>query len=81
MAQDQALGLEVELDAFDPPAGGGAAWEQRVWQAVFRRLRHLRLGEAGFGGEECGDLFVFLASDQARYITGQSVAIDGGVTL
>jgi 3-oxoacyl-[acyl-carrier protein] reductase len=40
----------------------------------------LRLGRPG-RGEECGDLFVFLASDQARYITGQSVAIDGGVTL
>src|SRR5690606_12510365 len=40
----------------------------------------LHLGRPG-RGEEAGDLFVFLASDQARYITGQSVAIDGGVTL
>jgi NAD(P)-dependent dehydrogenase (short-subunit alcohol dehydrogenase family) len=31
--------------------------------------------------EAAGDLFAFLASDQARFITGQSVAIDGGATL
>lgn len=30
---------------------------------------------------EAGDLFVFLASDQAAYITGQSIALDGGATL
>jgi NAD(P)-dependent dehydrogenase (short-subunit alcohol dehydrogenase family) len=28
-----------------------------------------------------GDLFAFLASDQARKITGQSVSVDGGATL
>ncbi len=31
--------------------------------------------------EEAGDLFAFLASDQARFITGQSIAIDAGATL
>jgi len=34
-----------------------------------------------YSPESAGDLFAFLASDQARYITGQSVAIDGGATL
>jgi NAD(P)-dependent dehydrogenase (short-subunit alcohol dehydrogenase family) len=31
--------------------------------------------------EDAGDLFAFLASEQARFITGQSVALDGGATL
>ncbi|HEY3696123.1 SDR family NAD(P)-dependent oxidoreductase [Phenylobacterium sp.] len=31
--------------------------------------------------DEAGALFAFLASDQARFITGQSIAIDGGATL
>jgi NAD(P)-dependent dehydrogenase (short-subunit alcohol dehydrogenase family) len=31
--------------------------------------------------EAAGDLFAFLASDQARYITGQAFAIDGGAIL
>ncbi|WP_028079147.1 SDR family NAD(P)-dependent oxidoreductase [Solimonas soli] len=30
---------------------------------------------------EAGDLFAFLASDQARYITGQTILLDGGFTL
>jgi NAD(P)-dependent dehydrogenase (short-subunit alcohol dehydrogenase family) len=30
---------------------------------------------------EAGDLFAFLASDQAAYITGQVIVLDGGATL
>ncbi|MDG2002771.1 MAG: SDR family oxidoreductase, partial [Novosphingobium sp.] len=29
--------------------------------------------------EEQGDLVVFLASDRARFITGQLIAVDGGL--
>jgi 2-dehydro-3-deoxy-L-fuconate 4-dehydrogenase len=36
-----------------------------------------RLGEAG----EIADLCVYLASDESRFVTGQAVIIDGGVTL
>ncbi len=36
-----------------------------------------RLGEA----EEIADLAVYLSSDESRYMTGQCVAIDGGMTL
>jgi glucose 1-dehydrogenase len=36
-----------------------------------------RLGQA----DECADLFVFLASQRANYITGASYYIDGGVTI
>lgn len=36
-----------------------------------------RLGEA----EEIADLVVYLSSDESRYMTGQCVAIDGGMTL
>ena len=31
--------------------------------------------------EELGDLAAFLASDEASYITGQGIVIDGGSTL
>lgn len=54
------------------------------------RLKELKLSEerirqmvpAGRLGrpQELGDLAAFLASDRAAYITGQSLAIDGGVT-
>lgn len=36
-----------------------------------------RLGEA----EEIADLVVYLASDETRYMTGQCIAIDGGMTV
>jgi len=36
-----------------------------------------RLGEA----EEIADLVVYLSSDESRYMTGQCVAIDGGMTM
>ncbi len=36
-----------------------------------------RVGEA----QEVADLVVYLASDESRYMTGQCLAIDGGITL
>jgi NAD(P)-dependent dehydrogenase (short-subunit alcohol dehydrogenase family) len=48
-----------------------------------RDKRHERLKEIVSLGrvgkpEEVGDVAVFLASDLARYVTGESVVVDGG---
>lgn len=43
-------------------------------------IRMIRLGRPN-RPEEAGDLFAFLASEQAAFITGQIIAIDGGGTL
>jgi NAD(P)-dependent dehydrogenase (short-subunit alcohol dehydrogenase family) len=43
-------------------------------QSIIRRVPMGRFGEL----EEIADLSVFLASESARYITGQTVVIDGG---
>src|SRR5579864_9472142 len=52
----------------------GAAWISV--SSTCRRRRLKRLGEP----EEFAPLVVFLASDQARYITGQTISVDGGLT-
>ncbi len=45
-------------------------------EALDRRVSLRRWGEA----EEVADVVVFLASDRARYVTGQTINVDGGLT-
>ncbi|MFC3172690.1 SDR family NAD(P)-dependent oxidoreductase [Novosphingobium bradum] len=64
-----------------PDPGLGARDEAGMFSSVFNRVwKMARLGRIATP-DEAGDLFAFLASDQARYLTGQIVAIDGGSTL
>ncbi len=41
---------------------------------------HIPMGRAG-GADEIAAAFAFLASDDARYITGATLTVDGGLTL
>ena len=51
------------------------------FEALMAQMRGLvKLGRPG-SPREAGDLFAFLASDQAAFITGQRIAIDGGLSL
>ena len=50
--------------------------EQKVRALLERQQPRRRAGEA----EDIGHMAVFLASDRARFITGQSFAVDGGLT-
>ena len=45
-----------------------------------RSSRHIPLARAGTS-EEMAALTAFLASDEAAYITGQTLFVDGGLTL
>lgn len=49
---------------------------ERTGDAVARLVPMGRVGESG----EVGGVVVFLASDAARYVTGQVIAIDGGMS-
>ncbi len=41
---------------------------------------HIPMGRIG-QPEEIAGIFAFLASDEAAYITGQTLYVDGGLTL
>jgi meso-butanediol dehydrogenase/(S,S)-butanediol dehydrogenase/diacetyl reductase len=49
-------------------------------EAMQARIRDIPLGRAGTA-EEVADLVCFLASEQARYITGQSIDVCGGLVM
>ena len=61
--------LGERIAAFPDPA--------RARQDFVARQPMGRLGQP----EEIGDLCVYLASEESRFMTGQAVIIDGGVTL
>ncbi len=54
------------------------AWEtQEAYNDLMKLIPYKRIGEA----EEVGRLAVWLASDDSDYIVGQTIYIDGGMTL
>ena len=85
-----AVGIGIELDSGGAPVPGAVSAG-----TVPGRRRSLRLPRspkmlAGLGKatltpyvgdpSDVADLVLFLASDEARYITGQMIAIDGGMS-
>jgi NAD(P)-dependent dehydrogenase (short-subunit alcohol dehydrogenase family) len=44
-----------------------------------RILRETPLGHRKGTPEDCAGLYVFLASDESGFVTGQKMAVDGGV--
>jgi glucose 1-dehydrogenase len=54
------------------------AWDTpQAYQSLLTLIPYQRIGEP----EDIGRVAVFLASDQADYITGASMYVDGGMTL
>jgi len=56
-----------------------AAWEKAGLQPA-NMARDIPLRRPG-QPQEIANMIVFLASDAASYITGQTIAVDGGPTL
>jgi 3-oxoacyl-[acyl-carrier protein] reductase len=72
-------GVRVNCVSPGPIREPGTGWESRE-PVVAREVQRLPLRRAGTG-EEVAQAVVFLASDQAAYITGHAMPVDGGGVL
>ncbi|MBI2755437.1 MAG: SDR family oxidoreductase [Chloroflexi bacterium] len=72
----------IRVNAIAPGVQRTPMWERDVQRGLFDEAEYLNLIPLGRLGDprEVGRLCVFLASDDAAYITGSSVTIDGGLT-
>jgi NAD(P)-dependent dehydrogenase (short-subunit alcohol dehydrogenase family) len=61
---------------WDPEGKDAAQTETRVREAMSQIVPVGRVGD----GRDVGSLLTFLASDESSYITGQDIAIDGGIS-
>ncbi len=86
--QSQAMSLapkQIRVNAVAPGSieFPGGSWEKRkqegspVYQAVLNANKFGRLGMP----EEVADVILFLASPMARWVTGQTITVDGGQLL
>ena len=66
----------VAPGAIDTPLNA-TAYTPAVRRTYEERIALGRIGTA----DEVADVVVFLASDAARYVTGQELVVDGGLTI
>ena len=57
---------------------GVEAWKEAFPEMYEASLKGIPLGRWGHPEEDIGRVAVFLASDDAKYITGQTIMVDGG---
>ena len=63
-------------------AGLGSSYLQNMYTPQIWEAQRKKIALQSFGsGEDIGEAVAFLASDRARYITGQTLIVDGGFSL
>jgi NAD(P)-dependent dehydrogenase (short-subunit alcohol dehydrogenase family) len=86
VAMTKVLALEladhgITVNAIAPGAID-TALNRTAWSPEVRRVYEQRIGLHRIGTpEEVADAVLFLASDASRYVTGQELVVDGGLTI
>ncbi len=75
------MGIRVNVVCPLAATPGLAKWEQEYPELYKNTIRDIPLEHFGDSETEIGPLCVFLASEEAKYITGQTINVDGGVNL
>ena len=72
--------IETDMWAYNDQAWGKLLGNYKPGELMAEWVRNIPMGRAGTG-EDIAGLVTFLASDDAAYITGQTVNVDGGLIM
>ncbi|WGF89732.1 SDR family NAD(P)-dependent oxidoreductase [Marinivivus vitaminiproducens] len=72
--------IETDMWAYNDEAWGKLMGDYKPGELMAEWVRNIPVGRAG-RGEDVAGLVTFLASDDAAYITGQTVNVDGGLFM
>ena len=72
--------LGIRVNAVAPGFIETAMTADQLEETRDRVLSNISLGRAGTA-EDVADVILFLASDMARYVTGQVIGVDGGLVI
>jgi meso-butanediol dehydrogenase/(S,S)-butanediol dehydrogenase/diacetyl reductase len=72
--------IETDMWAYNDAAWGKLLGDYKPGELMAEWVRGIPMGRAG-KGEDVAGLVAFLASDDAAYITGQTINVDGGLIM
>ena len=72
--------IETDMWAYNDAAWGKLLGDYKPGELMAEWVRNIPMARAG-SGEDVAGLVAFLASDDAAYITGQTINVDGGLIM
>ena len=72
--------IDTDMWAYNDKAWGELLGDYKPGELMAEWVRGIPMGRAG-SGEDVAGLVTFLASDDASYITGQTINVDGGLIM
>jgi meso-butanediol dehydrogenase/(S,S)-butanediol dehydrogenase/diacetyl reductase len=72
--------IDTDMWAYNDAAWGKLLGDYKPGELMAEWVRNIPMGRAG-SGEDVSGLVAFLASDDAAYITGQTINVDGGQVM